>query len=965
MTKGDKMVVNKLDGSEELKSPGLLGVIASVGKKQNDAEKESYDDDREYGRRDSFDRGTPEPRPDSGLRRWKATESLGRRDSAVEADPGVREVSIGRDGLGEFREGSISRDVDIILKRDSTLRRSSKRDSIVSNGGKRDSGYVDKRDSFLSNDGRRDSYISPGEKRDSVISDDGIGRRDSVLSAVGKIEGILKTERSDSPYGTLGKKDSLYGTLDKKDSLYGTIGKKDSLGRKNSVLSDGRRDSIQGIVPRSSNAGILRDTFARAISPRRDSKDYGDKPEPIYDRGRRDSSLGKEEEWRSRNSTLERKGRIMGNDMDADKSEFDYNRGRRGSSVGKEAEWRKRNSTTEHDMNGTIEGHEVVPAYNRESMADESKHFLSLQIFSQHAEPALDEYLPQARQLELEHKQREEEDALYRRFLKERSEQEDNVAHMEEKEREELFTQMNLMERSRIINLADKHSKQMLDLIHREKVKYLEEGEVEDIEERYPREPPPVAPPQFGKQDVYENNMSVFEVVDEDAKQAAKEEYHTFTALVRFLVGRCTSDVEKARAIFRFITEKQFKHQVWFLFYPEEGNTRGAPTSLLRGVEFGIETKALLYKRMCAYAGLHAIVIKGYCKHKDYMPGEEFVDNKWRNAWNAVFVAGGWRLVQSNWAMLGVTTKIARETRQIYQDHYFLTDPDKFIFEFFPMKAEHQLLDHPISMTEFENLPLLRSTFMYFGLGLARSEGTLQAIINTNDRGEASIHLKSSPSISFHYTLTNFKNGSTSVKAAGGKFPLGRFVMMSTTEEETTFNMHVPSKGNYLMDISAAHYPTAQSCFSKEPTYYINVCKFKISCKTVDKLTIPLPDCVPGEWGPTKAWKLFGLKATSHPGPVIYAAPESSVDLQEDKPLTLNIEFEMTNPVLDFIVKLYKNKVKTESMAKSAKYRIRGQYVMFDIKVPQDGQYGLDIYTRENWDQKMLHCCKYLVNCDV
>ena len=35
---------------------------------------------------------------------------------------------------------------------------------------------------------------------------------------------------------------------------------------------------------------------------------------------------------------------------------------------------------------------------------------------------------------------------------------------------------------------------------------------------------------------------------------------------------------------------------------------------LCRGVEFGIETKALLYKRMCAYAGLHAIVIKGFCK---------------------------------------------------------------------------------------------------------------------------------------------------------------------------------------------------------------------------------------------------------------------------------------------------------------------------------------------------------------
>ena len=56
------------------------------------------------------------------------------------------------------------------------------------------------------------------------------------------------------------------------------------------------------------------------------------------------------------------------------------------------------------------------------------------------------------------------------------------------------------------------------------------------------------------------------------------------------------------------MTERKFNHQSWFLYYPEEGNTRGAPTQLLRGVEFGIETKALLFKRLCAYAGLHCEV---------------------------------------------------------------------------------------------------------------------------------------------------------------------------------------------------------------------------------------------------------------------------------------------------------------------------------------------------------------------
>ena len=44
----------------------------------------------------------------------------------------------------------------------------------------------------------------------------------------------------------------------------------------------------------------------------------------------------------------------------------------------------------------------------------ESKHFTSLQIFTSHAEPALDEYLPRKDQQVLEQKQRDEEDKLYR-----------------------------------------------------------------------------------------------------------------------------------------------------------------------------------------------------------------------------------------------------------------------------------------------------------------------------------------------------------------------------------------------------------------------------------------------------------------------------------------------------------------------------------------------------------------------
>ena len=48
------------------------------------------------------------------------------------------------------------------------------------------------------------------------------------------------------------------------------------------------------------------------------------------------------------------------------------------------------------------------------AITSDSKHFTILQIFTSYAEPALDEYITQKEQTDLENKHREEEDKLYR-----------------------------------------------------------------------------------------------------------------------------------------------------------------------------------------------------------------------------------------------------------------------------------------------------------------------------------------------------------------------------------------------------------------------------------------------------------------------------------------------------------------------------------------------------------------------
>lgn len=160
----------------------------------------------------------------------------------------------------------------------------------------------------------------------------------------------------------------------------------------------------------------------------------------------------------------------------------------------------------------------------------------------------------------------------------------------------------------------------------------------------YPTSAPPPLPPTISKAEIY-SDPSVFEELDQIAINVAQEDQKTFTDLVRMLTGTCITDVEKARAIFRWITVKNL-NTMEFNDTPVNSDT---PMGILRGIKHGTESYHVLFKRLCAYAGLHCVVIKGYSKSAGYQPGVKFEDNRFRNSWNAVYVAGAWRFVQCNW----------------------------------------------------------------------------------------------------------------------------------------------------------------------------------------------------------------------------------------------------------------------------------------------------------------------------
>ena len=83
----------------------------------------------------------------------------------------------------------------------------------------------------------------------------------------------------------------------------------------------------------------------------------------------------------------------------------------------------------------------------------------------------------------------------------------------------------------------------------------------------------------------------------------------------------------------------------------------------------------------------------------------------------------------------------------------------------------------------------------------------------------------------------------------------------------------------------------------------------------------------------------------------------------------LEIQFRMSKQLTDFMATLHKNDCDEKKLSKYVTNSITDDIVTFIVTFPEEGQYGLDIYTRELYSldvhgekQLLTHCCKYLIN---
>ncbi|MCK5522831.1 MAG: hypothetical protein KAI83_06820 [Thiomargarita sp.] len=211
-----------------------------------------------------------------------------------------------------------------------------------------------------------------------------------------------------------------------------------------------------------------------------------------------------------------------------------------------------------------------------------------------------------------------------------------------------------------------------------------------------------------------------YEQIDKHALRSPKHLEHSSQTLAAYLIEPAKNDREKARAIYRWIT--------YNIAYNDEGFFKGktgdlSPDGVLRNRRAVCEGYAGLFKRLGQLAGLEVETISGYSKGYSYaVDGNDSINH----AWNAVKIDGQWQLIDTTWGAGYLDEKKKRFIR-LFQDHYFLTPPEQFIYDHFPKQTRWQLQQPPISKADYDRQVYLRPAFFRTGLLVgSHPQGTIK-----------------------------------------------------------------------------------------------------------------------------------------------------------------------------------------------------------------------------------------------
>jgi hypothetical protein len=276
---------------------------------------------------------------------------------------------------------------------------------------------------------------------------------------------------------------------------------------------------------------------------------------------------------------------------------------------------------------------------------------------------------------------------------------------------------------------------------------------------------------------------SRFAAADAHADAAPPGVVASVAALGAYLAQAGSDEVARARALYRWLTGN--------IDYDAAGFRSGnygdlTPEGVLRRRAAVCEGYARLAQALGGAMGLRVEVVSGWSKGYGYRSGERF-EGRTNHAWNAVQIGGQWRLMDPTWGA-GYLDERMQFVRR-FQEHYFLTAPEAFVYDHLPEDPRWQLLAQPITADQYAQLAYLRPMFFLSGL---RVVSHTTARIAATDRTRVTLALTQPVDLS-----------AVLEDAAGGRRLEGSWALVQIGGDTAYVDAAFPRPGDYVLRMFA------------------------------------------------------------------------------------------------------------------------------------------------------------------
>ncbi len=225
-----------------------------------------------------------------------------------------------------------------------------------------------------------------------------------------------------------------------------------------------------------------------------------------------------------------------------------------------------------------------------------------------------------------------------------------------------------------------------------------------------------------------------------DAKVKRYPKYNSAQRLATKIKGDFTTDADKIRATFIWLTEnirydlEEYRNptakRISFSFKSEAEKQQKLQQiknqivdETFRFKKSVCEGYAQSFKRVSDLLNIEAVIIKGYARNSSNEIG--IIPQGSNHAWNAVKIDTKWQLIDATWA---AGYAINNQWKRSFTEHYFYPTPSELVRTHLPDNSSWQLLKTPVSKRIYSNQPLISQGFLSKNLTLiAPQKGIISA----------------------------------------------------------------------------------------------------------------------------------------------------------------------------------------------------------------------------------------------